>query len=466
MAYMPEVNTVEKVMLTRAAAAQRPINGSLELLPLCNMNCDMCYIRLSRAEMEKIGRLYTADEWIRLGEEMAQSGVLFLLLTGGEPLMFPDFRRLYLELRQRGMILTVNTNGTLLDEEWAEFIGENKPRRINITLYGADDEAYRKLCHYPGGFEKALNAIRLLRERGVDVKINGSVTKENYKDMAAIYRIGQERHKIAAISRADLLTLRLDATNARNTLQNADIALKRAMFSLSSFLNMEKGTNIRLRLPSRPRELDIQVDQALSLARENNPDYLAMRQQVLEAEQEVDKTRKESWFNASLNASVGFNQVASNFRDVYKDPSRQDLVSISISIPLVDWGVRKGKHNIAKSNLNIAQISSRQQEVSLEEEVIITVSDFQVQQQLITSAEEALDIASMAYDETKQRFVIGKADISSLTLAWNRQQEAQRNYVTALQNYWLSYYKIRKLTLFDFETGLSLSNEFDYEHGL
>ena len=238
------------------------------------------------------------------------------------------------------------------------------------------------------------------------------------------------------------------------------------MFSLSSFLNMEKGTNIRLRLPSRPRELDIQVDQALSLARENNPDYLAMRQQVLEAEQEVDKTRKESWFNASLNASVGFNQVASNFRDVYKDPSRQDLVSISISIPLVDWGVRKGKHNIAKSNLNIAQISSRQQEVSLEEEVIITVSDFQVQQQLITSAEEALDIASMAYDETKQRFVIGKADISSLTLAWNRQQEAQRNYVTALQNYWLSYYKIRKLTLFDFETGLSLSNEFDYEHGL
>ena len=72
----------------------------------------------------------------------------------------------------------------------------------------------------------------------------------------------------------------------------------------------------------------------------------------------------------------------------------------------------------------------------------------------------------MAYDETKQRFVIGKADISSLTLAWNRQQEAQRNYVTALQNYWLSYYKIRKLTLFDFETGLSLSNEFDYEHGL
>lgn len=193
MQHLPEnVNTLEKMMLSRAAAAQRPINGTLELLPLCNMNCDMCYIRLSRAEMEERGRLYTADEWINLGRQMQQAGVLFLLLTGGEPLLFPDFQRLYIELRQMGMILTINTNGTLLDESWAEFFGKQKPRRINITLYGADDKAYESLCHYPGGFEKTLRAIRLLKERGVDVKINGSVTRENLKDMDAVYRIGRE----------------------------------------------------------------------------------------------------------------------------------------------------------------------------------------------------------------------------------------------------------------------------------
>ena len=212
--------------------------------------------------------------------------------------------------------------------------------------------------------------------------------------------------------------------------------------------------------------MEIPTDLALSLARENNPEYLGMRQEVLEAEQEVDRTRKAKWFNASVNASVGFNQAASTFRDAYRDPTRQELVSISVSIPLLDWGVRKGEHNIAKSNLNVARISSEQKEVALEEDVVMTVSDFQVQQNLIGSAEEALDIAEMAYEETKQRFVIGRSDINSLTLAWNRQQEAQRNYVTALQNYWLSYYKIRKLTLHDFETGLSLADEFDYEHGL
>lgn len=187
-----ETNTIEKAMLCRASAAQRPITGTLELLPICNMNCDMCYIRLSRTEMEKKGRMRTADEWISMGEEMERAGVLFLLLTGGEPLLFPDFRRLYLSLKERGMILTVNTNGTLIDADWAAFFGENKPRRINITLYGADDRAYETLCHYPGGFEKTVQGIRLLKERGVDVKINGSVTKSNRNDMEKIYAIGRE----------------------------------------------------------------------------------------------------------------------------------------------------------------------------------------------------------------------------------------------------------------------------------
>lgn len=292
------------------------------------------------------------------------------------------------------------------------------------------------------------------------------LAKENVASTDTLYRTGQQRHKIASISQADLLTLKLDAVNARNSLQNAEISLKRAKFSLASYLNFDKNTDIHLRLPSRPSNMEIAVDNALSLARENNPRFLGLRQDILEAEQNVDRTKKESMFNASVSASVGFNQVADNFNDVYRDPLRQDLVSVSVSIPLVDWGVRKGKHNIAKNNLNVTKISSRQSELTIEEDVIMTVGDFNIQQDLIGSAEEALDLAIMAYSETKQRFMIGKADINSLTLSLNRQQDAQRNYISALRNYWLSYYKIRKLTLHDFETGVSLSNEFDYKLGL
>lgn len=291
------------------------------------------------------------------------------------------------------------------------------------------------------------------------------LAKENMVSTDTLYKIGVERQKIAAISKADLLTLKLDVVNARNTLQNKASALKRAMFSLVSFLNLDKNTVIEIDLPVKPQELVVPVDKALALAHENNPQLLELKQNILEAERNVDKTKKESRFNASVNASIGFNQVAENFGDVYHKPMQQDLVSVSVSIPLVDWGVRKGKYNMARNNLNVVKISSRQDEISLDEEVIMTVNDFNIQQSLITSAEEALDLSIMAYNETRQRFIIGKADINSLTLSLNRQQEAQQNYISALQNYWLNYYKIRRLTLFDFATGMSLSDKFDYAGG-
>lgn len=289
---------------------------------------------------------------------------------------------------------------------------------------------------------------------------------DNVATTDTLYAIGEQRKKIASISQADLLTLKLDRVNARNALQNAQIARKRAMSALATFLNMDRNTYIEIDLPARPQAISIPVDRATALARENNPVYLEQKQNVWEAEREVDRTRKESRFNASFNASVGFNQVADNIGDAYRKLLQQDLVSFTVSVPLVDWGVRKGKYNMAKNNLNVVKIAARQEEISLEEDVMMTVSDFNVQQDMIASAEEALDLAELAYEQTRKRFIIGKADINSLTLALNRQQEAQKNYIQAMQNYWLNYYKIRKLTLHDFESGLSLSDRFDFDNRL
>lgn len=308
--------------------------------------------------------------------------------------------------------------------------------------------------------EEAVNYFFSLAMAQADYRL----AEDNLATADTLYAIGEQRQKIAAISQADLLTLKLDKVNARNTLKNAEITRKRAMSALATFLNLDKNTYIEIDLPSRPRYVDIPADRALLLAKENNPTYLEQRQNVLEAEREVDRTKKESRFNASVNASVGFNQVADNLGAAYRNLLQQDLVSLTVSIPLVDWGVRKGKYNMARNNLNVVKIAARQEEISLEEDVMMTVSDFNVQQDLIASSSEALDLAELAYDQTRRRFIIGKADISSLTLSLNRQQEAQKNYIQALQNYWLNYYKIRKLTLHDFESGMSLSDRFDFDN--
>ena len=126
--------TLERRLVHKAKQSKVPINGSIELLPLCNMNCDMCYVRLSRTEMEAHGRLRSLDEWLQVAEELKKYGTLFLLLTGGEPLLYPEFKQLYIKLKDMGFVITINTNGTLISEVWADFFGEYKPRRINICL--------------------------------------------------------------------------------------------------------------------------------------------------------------------------------------------------------------------------------------------------------------------------------------------------------------------------------------------
>jgi outer membrane protein TolC len=267
------------------------------------------------------------------------------------------------------------------------------------------------------------------------------LAQNNVASTDTLYAIGERRFKILEISEADLLTLKLDKVNAQNTLENARITLKRAMFSLASFLGMDKNTEITVKLPTVPVTHEISADRALAEARSNNPTLLEKRESVLEAKRTLNRTQVESRLSASLNASVGFNQVAPSIGDAYSNLMRQDLVSVTLSIPLVDWGVRKGKVNMARNNLNIAEIAARQQ--------------------MVASALEALDLADMAYDRTMKRFIIGKADISALTLSLSRQQSANTNYIKALQNYWLSYYKLRKLTLFDF--GLNMPIEIPME---
>jgi outer membrane protein TolC len=194
---------------------------------------------------------------------------------------------------------------------------------------------------------------------------------------------------------------------------------------------------------------------------ENNPDYRSFAQELLESERNLEQTEKNASFSASISASIGFNQAAETFTGAYKNPSQQDVVNIGISIPVVDWGVNKGRISVAKNNRLLTQLSIEQERKNLEQEIVATIDNFNLLQELVVSAEKALLLATSAYENTKRRFIVGKSDVSSLTLTLNRQREAQRSYINILKSYWLSYYKLRRLTLFDFEKQENLSSAID-----
>lgn len=184
-------DTYEKILISRAMQKGIPLSVSLELLPLCNMDCRMCYVRLNMDEMKKQGHLRTAKEWLTLARQMRDAGTLFVILTGGEPLLYPAFEEVYRGIKDLGMIITVNTNGTLLDKKWVDFFTANPPRRINITLYGTDKETYKELCGFEDGYERAITAIRSLRHKGISVKINASLVRANNKQIDEIIQVAR-----------------------------------------------------------------------------------------------------------------------------------------------------------------------------------------------------------------------------------------------------------------------------------
>ena len=103
---------IKKYVFQKAAINHIPVSGTFELTPRCNLSCEMCYIRMSAAEEATIGQELTADEWLSLGKQAVDAGMVYLLLTGGEPLQRPDFSEIYSGLAEMEILLTLNTNGT------------------------------------------------------------------------------------------------------------------------------------------------------------------------------------------------------------------------------------------------------------------------------------------------------------------------------------------------------------------
>ncbi len=265
-----------------------------------------------------------------------------------------------------------------------------------------------------------------------------------------VYQIGMERNKIGKISQADLLTLRLNTINTQNTLNNAKINLDKASLLFASFLRYNTGTLFNLVLPEECPNIIISPQEALNQAKQNNPKMQELALQILYARQNLDQVKKTTRFSASLSASVGFNQAGNNLVEAYNDLLRQDMVSVSFNIPIIDWGVNKGKVNMAKSNLNTTIISSEQAEEAFEQEVFLLAKEFNTRYAQIISAAEAKKVAEMAYNASYQRFLIGKIDVDGLNMAENRRDNAQQAYINALYSYWDNYYKLRRYTLYDF----------------
>lgn len=163
-----------------------PVSGTFELTQRCNFNCKMCYVHDCTCKTD----LLSTEDWLSIAKQAKDAGTIFLLLTGGEPLLRDDFEQIYTSLLKMGFLVSINTNGSLL-EEYAELFDKLPPTRINVSLYGADDDTYSKLCGNTS-FDKVLRSIKCMKNLGISLRFNTIFTPENVSEYEKILDISKE----------------------------------------------------------------------------------------------------------------------------------------------------------------------------------------------------------------------------------------------------------------------------------
>lgn len=183
-------------LFNKAGMKGIPLSGTFELTARCNLDCKMCYIHKRANDIKIKNREKTTQEWLDLAKECADAGMLMLLLTGGEPTVRPDFKEIYTGCRKLGLLVSINSNATLMTDDIIDFLAKDPPARVNITLYGASRETYGALCGDPSAYDRAVRTILKLKEKGVLVKLNYSVTQYNKEDATEVYQFAKDNNLV------------------------------------------------------------------------------------------------------------------------------------------------------------------------------------------------------------------------------------------------------------------------------
>ena len=192
-----------------------PVSFELELTARCNNDCRHCYINLPAGDRAARAGELTLDEIVAVADQAVELGVLWCVLTGGEPLLRPDFPEIYVALKRRGLLITVFTNACLIRPEHVELFRKYPPRDVEITIYGASREVYERVTRVPGSFDAFLRGVRLLEQGGVNARYKATVLRSNVHELPAMAEFGRAHTK--DVFRFDpLLHLRYDRDPARN----------------------------------------------------------------------------------------------------------------------------------------------------------------------------------------------------------------------------------------------------------
>ena len=284
------------------------------------------------------------------------------------------------------------------------------------------------------------------------------IARQNLQKAEELYKVAQAKREMGTISENDVLQLKLDMLNAHSALTDSESNRQARQFALRAFLDVE--TNIEPIVPESVPSLHLGYEEVLSHALQNNAFATTMRRRQMEADYSV-ASAKANRRSINLYAQMGYTCMAENMGGAYHDLLSKEVIQVGVSVPILDWGKRKGQRKVAESNREIVQGQLRQQAQEFRQNIFILTEQFNNQAEQLRIACEADTIAQKRYHTNVETFKIGSISTLELSDAQTAKDEARQNRISQLHNYWYYYYQLRSIALWDFEKGCDISADIE-----
>lgn len=289
---------------------------------------------------------------------------------------------------------------------------------------------------------------------------NWEIAGYNYANADTLYRFAQGRYAIGTITENEMLQLELNLLTEQTNRMNARIEMEDCILELRSYLGLTDDREIRVKIDEAIPVFIVPTDEALQLAFRHNPEPETLQRRQLESEAAVAQAKASRGFKADLYMQFGLTQTDQKLKDAYRAPMDQQQISLGIRIPVLDWGVGKGRVKVAVSNRDKVYTEIEQARTTFEQHVIKMVKQFNLQHDRVTIALKTDQTAQRRNEVAQKLYLLGKSDILDLNASISEKDRARRSYITALYTYWSLYYGLRSLTGWDFERNRELTEEY------
>ncbi|MDR1554229.1 MAG: TolC family protein [Prevotellaceae bacterium] len=292
-------------------------------------------------------------------------------------------------------------------------------------------------------------------------QLNYEMAKRNYEQSKTLYRIATERFRLGSINKDVLLQLQLNMLNDSLNINSSYITLTSTRNRLCSYIGYTEDADIELQIDYKLPDILLDYNKVLEQAKQNSSFVLSQEIAILEAEKTVAQAKGNRGFTASFNARFGMSKSDEKLRRAYGNLRDQEVVGLTISLPVFDWGMGKGRVKMAESQAQTTRNKQEQAMIDYEQEIMLMVMQFNNQRNQCEISSRANEIANESYELSVKNFTRGTISVTDMNVAQSSKDAALRTYINNMSNYWNYYFSIRKKTLYDYINNTNINAEFD-----